>query len=541
VKPTAVISRIPFVRLVLPLLAALMLCLTVWPAPSAAQQGETAVEQSADGDQGHAQEATGEQAHEAGGAYGETGGEAHGDDHGAGHGAPHLDGADLPLLWIVPFVGILLSIAIMPLVVPHFWHHYFGEVAAFWGLAFIVPFALVYGFDLALFELLHVALLEYIPFIILLGALFTAAGGVRVTGALVGTPIVNTAILLIGTAIASWMGTTGAAMLLIRPLLRANEHRRYRVHTVVFFIFLVANIGGSLTPLGDPPLFLGFLKGVSFFWPTTHMFLPMLLVSVILLVLYLAIDTLLYGRESAEVRNHIPGGAGSAEAQERIGIEGKVNILLVGGIVGAVLLSGVWRPGISFDIYHVEVELQNLTRDLLLIAVAVLSLVLTDSESRERNGFSWFPIVEVAKLFAAIFITIIPAIAILKSGTDGALREVVSLVTNEAGQPVDAAYFWLTGSLSSFLDNAPTYLVFFNTAGGEAETLMGPLASTLLAISAGAVFMGANTYIGNAPNFMVRSIAQERGVPMPSFFGYMVWSVLILLPLFALVTFVFFL
>jgi len=459
------------------------------------------------------------------------------DGHGAGDhgGAPHLDGASLGLVWIVPFVGVLLSIAVMPLVLPNFWHHHFGKVAAFWGLAFLAPFAAIQGWQLALYELLHVALLEYIPFIILLGSLFTVAGGVRVTGTLKGTPVVNTGILLIGTVIASWMGTTGAAMLLIRPLLAANEARRFRVHSVVFFIFLVANVGGSLTPLGDPPLFLGFLKGVDFFWPTTHMLLPMLLVSAVLLAIYLVLDTVLYAREGG-LRD---GRDTAPTSTERLGLEGTVNILLLGGIVGGVLISGIWRPGIAIEVHHVPVELQNVARDLILIGMALLSLRLTRSESRRRNGFSWFPIVEVAKLFAAIFLTIIPAIAILRAGTDGALGSIVSLVS-ENGQPVEPMYFWLTGILSSFLDNAPTYLVFFNTAGGNAEILMGPLEATLLAISAGAVFFGAVTYIGNAPNFMVRSIAQERGVPMPSFFAYMLWSAVFLLPLFGLVTWVFF-
>lgn len=446
-------------------------------------------------------------------------------------GAPHLDGGSLGLLWIVPFIGILLSIAIFPLVLPHFWHNHFGKIAAFWAIAFIGPFAVFHGFDLALYELLHVGLLEYIPFIILLGSLFTVAGGVRVTGTLKGSPVVNTGILLIGTVIASWMGTTGAAMLLIRPLLNANEKRRFKVHTVVFFIFLVANIGGSLTPLGDPPLFLGFLKGVDFFWPTTHMLVPMIVVSLALLALYFVLDTVLYSRE---------GGLAAGEAgTEKLGIEGGVNILLLVGVVAGVLLSGVWRPGVSFEVYHVPVELQNLAREAILIGMAALSLLLTRTESRRKNGFSWFPILEVAKLFAGIFLTIIPAIAILRAGADGALGSVVSLVSQD-GAPVNPMYFWLTGMLSSFLDNAPTYLVFFNTAGGDAEVLMGPLAETLLAISAGAVFFGAVTYIGNAPNFMVRAIAEERGVPMPSFFGYMLWSFAILLPIFAVVTVIFF-
>ena len=452
----------------------------------------------------------------------------------AGADAPHLDGGTLGLVWCVPFIGILLSIALFPLLAPAFWHHHFGKVSAFWALAFLLPFLVVFGWELTLFEMLHVALLEYIPFIILLLSLFTVAGGIRLTGRLVGTPVVNTGILLLGTVLASWMGTTGAAMLLIRPIIRANEWRRYKVHTMVFFIFLVANIGGSLTPLGDPPLFLGFLKGVDFFWPTEAMLVPMLVVSAILLVLYYGVDSFLYRRETGAPAEEDEGDG------ESLGVVGKVNFLLLAGVVAAVLMSGVWRPGVSFDVFHVTVELQNLCRDLALLAIAYLSWVVTDRANRDANGFSWFPILEVGKLFAGIFLTIVPAIAILRAGTSGALEPVVSLVTGADGQPVEAMYFWLTGILSSFLDNAPTYLVFFNTAGGDAETLMGPLYGTLLAISAGAVFMGANTYIGNAPNFMVRAICEERGIPMPSFFGYMVWSVGILVPIFLVVTLVFF-
>jgi Na+/H+ antiporter NhaD/arsenite permease-like protein len=454
---------------------------------------------------------------------------------GVGHGAvPHLDGADLGLQWVVPFAGILLSIALFPLLAPNIWHHHFGKISAFWALSFLVPFALLFGFDLALYEVLHTVLLEYIPFIILLLALFTVAGGVRMTGSLRGTPAVNTGLLLLGTVIASWMGTTGAAMLLIRPLLKANEDRRHQVHVVVFFIFLVANIGGSLTPLGDPPLFLGFLKGVDFFWTAEHMLLPMALISAILLVLFFAMDSYFYAREPARKKP-------TPRSAEKLGVEGSINILLLVGVVGAVLLSGVWKPGISIEIYHVPVEIQNIARDVLLVVISLLSLKLTNSESRRLNAFSWFPILEVAKLFAGIFLTIIPAIAILRAGTDGALGAVVSTVTTPDGQPINSMYFWATGILSSFLDNAPTYLVFFNTAGGDPQHLMHDVPTTLLAISAGAVFMGANTYIGNAPNFMVKSIAEERGIQMPSFFGYMAWSGLILVPLFGLTTVVFFL
>lgn len=448
--------------------------------------------------------------------------------------AAEMSGAQLGLIWIIPFAGILLSIALMPLLTPQLWHHHYGKVAALWALVFAVPFAFVYGFGTTLHLLTHTALLEYFPFIILLLALFTVSGGIQLRGNLHGTPGVNTAMLAFGTGIASWTGTTGAAMLLIRPLLRANDNRRYNAHVVIFFIFLVANIGGSLTPLGDPPLFLGFLKGVSFFWTTTHMFLPMLLLAVVLLVAFYFLDRYYYARETDLPPRPDP------TPDNRLGLAGKRNLILLAGIVGAVLMSGIWKPGVSFEVYGTRLELQSLVRDLILLAIAAVSFYGTPQRVHDANQFSWGPILEVAKLFASIFVTIIPAIAILQAGKDGALAPLVSTVTTAGGQPIDAMYFWLTGVLSSFLDNAPTYLVFFNLAGGDAQQLMGPMASTLLAISAGAVFMGANTYIGNAPNFMVKAIAEERGVRMPSFFGYMLWSAIWLLPMFVVVTLVFF-
>jgi Na+/H+ antiporter NhaD/arsenite permease-like protein len=446
--------------------------------------------------------------------------------------ATAIDGKLLTIVWVLPFAGILLSIALMPLFTPQFWHHHYGKVAAFWGLCIVVPFALQFGVMPTADVLLEVALHEYIPFIILLFALFTVAGGVRITGNLHGSPSLNTALLLVGTVLASWMGTTGASMLLIRPLIRANDNRRHNVHVVVFFIFLVSNIGGALTPLGDPPLFLGFLKGVDFFWTTKALFLPTLLVTVVLLALFYVIDSYYYRREGIVAPDPTPDSA--------IGMEGGINLVLLGGVVLAVLLSGTWKPGVSLDLIGVSIELQNLVRDLLLLAIAFASLKLTAQKTRADNGFTWGPIVEVAKLFAGIFITIIPAIAILRAGTEGALGGLVSLASNADGSPNNAMYFWLTGALSSFLDNAPTYLVFFNMASGDPQTLMGPLASTLMAVSAGAVFMGANSYIGNAPNFMVKAIAEEMNVKMPSFFGYMAWSGAILLPSFVLVTLLFF-
>ncbi|MEE9189702.1 MAG: sodium:proton antiporter [Candidatus Neomarinimicrobiota bacterium] len=447
----------------------------------------------------------------------------------------HLDGSQLSILWVLPFMGILFSIAILPLFADRFWHNNFGKVTIFWAMSFIIPFAVLWGASVTFYELAQVSLLEYIPFIILLLSLFTISGGIRLTGTLIGTPILNTALILIGTVIASWMGTTGAAMLLIRPLIRANLERKNKVHIIVFFIFLVANIGGSLTPLGDPPLFLGFLKGVDFFWTTDMMLRPMLFMVLCLLSLFYLIDSYYYRKEGLNV---LPPR--SDHGNEKLGVDGAINFLFLAGVIGAVLLSGIWKSTIIIDVYHVPVHLQNLIRDLLLLGLTMTSWLVTARSIREHNQFTWFPIQEVAKLFAGIFVTIIPVIAILKAGTDGALAMIVRSVSND-GEPINQMYFWATGVLSSFLDNAPTYLVFFNTAGGDAVQLMGDMKNTLLAISVGAVFMGANTYIGNAPNFMVKSIAQERGIDMPSFFGYLIkYSIPILLPLYIIVSWIFF-
>ena len=448
--------------------------------------------------------------------------------------AAHLDGAQLSALWAVPFVGLLLSIAILPLAAPFLWHHHYGKITAGWALAFLVPCALLFGLPLTFTAVLHAALLEYVPFLILLFALFTVAGGVYLAGNLHGTAALNTGFLAVGTLIASIAGTTGAAMLLIRPLIRANAARLHNAHVVIFFIFLVANIGGSRTTLGDPPLFLGFLKGVDFFWPTVHLLAPMALVSVLLLAAFYGLDTYLFRID----KDYPPRPDPTPDT--RLRIYGWLNVALLGGVMLAVLVSGVWKPGLSATFHHVTVELQNVVRDVLLLAIAWASWRYTNREYRIQNGFAWGPIVEVAKLFAGIFVTIIPVIAILRAGTAGAFGPVVRLVTDAQGQPIEAMYFWLTGGLSGFLDNAPTYLVFFNMAGGDAAALMGPYAATLTAISAGAVFMGALSYIGNAPNFMVKAIAEDRGVKMPSFFGYMLWSVACLVPCFLLVTWVFF-
>lgn len=448
--------------------------------------------------------------------------------------AAELPGDSMSLWWALPFAGILLSIATGPLLYHRFWEHHYGKIALFWALLVVVPLAVAFGFSAMLTAVLHTILLEYISFIILLFGLFTISGGLLVAGNIHGTPWMNALLLVIGAALASVVGTTGASMILIRPIIRANDNRPFNAHVVVFFIFLVSNIGGSLTPLGDPPLFVGFLRGVDFFWTTTHLWPDTLLVAGLVLAAFLVVDVILHHREEGmpKIKDPTP--------DSRVRIRGLGNIPLLAGVIGAILLSAAWDPGVRFMIHGVELALQNVVRDAIILVLAAVSLAITRKEYRAANGFTWGPIAEVAKLFAAIFICIIPVIVILKAGTAGALAPLVELVTRPDGSANDLAYFWMTGILSSFLDNAPTYLVFFELAGGDAQQLMTAGASTLAAISAGAVFMGANTYIGNAPNFMVYAIARERGISMPSFFGYMLWSGAVLIPAFLVAGFVFF-
>jgi Na+/H+ antiporter NhaD/arsenite permease-like protein len=384
-----------------------------------------------------------------------------------GAAAAELDGSTLGPVWAVPFIGILLSIALFPLLAPHFWEHHQGKIAAFWGALLIVPLAVFVGLPAATSAVLHVALLEYLPFILLLLALFTIAGGIRIQGNLHGSPVTNAVLLLIGTGLASVIGTTGASMVMIRPVMRANDNRRYNVHVVIFFIFLVSNIGGSLTPLGDPPLFLGFLRGVDFFWTTTHLAAETLFVGGIVLAVFVILDTVLYRREHEHFRP-LP----DPTPDQRLRLTGLPNLALIAVVIAAILLSASWKPGVAFTIAGTPIELQNVVRDIVFLLATGASLALTAPQDREGNGFSWGPIQEVAKLFAGIFICIVPVLAMLRAGPNGAFADLVALVTNADGSANNAAYFWLTGMLSSFLDNAPTYLVFFEIAGGDPARLM---------------------------------------------------------------------
>lgn len=441
-----------------------------------------------------------------------------------------LDGKGLSALWALPFAGLLLSIAIGPTLFHHFWEKHYGKIAAFWGVLTLLPLALSRGWVVAAEAMLHTIVLEYVSFIILLFALYTIAGGIFLSGRIRATALTNTAILALGAALASIIGTTGASMILIRPIIRANAGRGSIVHIIVFFILLVSNIGGALTPLGDPPLFLGFMRGVEFFWTTKALFKSTLLVSMILLGVFFLWDRALFrdAKRLVSARN-------DQEFDEDITIYGAQNIALLIAVIGVILGASAWKPGVNIPFPGGVIELQNLVRDIALLGLALVSLAITSKGIREGNEFGWGPILEVAKLFAAIFICMIPVLAMLKAGLSGPFAPLIDMVTLNDGAPNNTAYFWLTGVLSAFLDNAPTYLVFFELAGGDPMLLMGQLKQTLVAISIGAVFMGALTYIGNAPNLMVAVIARDMGVKMPGFFGYMLWSIGILGPLLVIV------
>jgi Na+/H+ antiporter NhaD/arsenite permease-like protein len=444
---------------------------------------------------------------------------------------PHaaLEGDAIGLVWVLPFAGLLLSIALLPLLAPHAWHRHYGKVAAFWAATFLIPFAARFGWLTAWSEFVHVFVADYVPFIVLLLTLYVAAGGARLKGTLSGSPASNTLFLLGGTGLASVVGTTGACMLLIEPLMRANAWRKRTSHTWMFFIFLVGNIGGALTPLGDPPLYIGFLQGVDFFWPTTHLAAPMMFATVVLLAAYFALDARSWRRETG-----VP-----PSRQERWGFEGGRNLVILAAVAAVVAITGFWDPTRAISVLGVPVTLDSAVRTTAIAGLGALAWFWTDPGIRRRNTFSWAPIEEVSILFAGIFICIIPAIAIIAAGAHGPAAPVLGGL-NADGHPDPLMYFWITGILSSILDNAPTYLLFFNFAGGDSRELQTALALVLEAISAGAVFMGALTYIGNAPNFMVRAIVTARGHPMPSFFGYIGWTSICLLPLFVVLGLMFF-
>ncbi len=425
-------------------------------------------------------------------------------------------GAGLPLWSVFGFAGLLLSIAIFPLFAPHWWESNLHKaiVAFFFGLPTAiyiwVQHVQVDGQTLGCHPLVLHELHEYTAFIVLLGALFIISGGLVLRGDIKATPGVNTLFLAIGAVLANFIGTTGASMVLIRPMLRTNGQRKRILHIPVFFIFVVANMGGMLTPLGDPPLFLGFLRGVPFFWTLRLAPIWAFGVGIVLVVFYLW-DRWAYGKEEASDLHR--------DATERVplALVGWYNLLLLGGVIGAILGTA--------QLVHASPW-----RELLMAGMAVLSIIITPKALRRENGFTYHPITEVAVLFIGIFLAMIPTLAILQARG------------SELGMTQPWQYFWATGILSSFLDNAPTYLTFMSLAQGLGldNEIVGMPQIMLQAISAGAVFMGANSYIGNGPNFMVKAIADEAKIRMPNFFSYMVLAALILWPIFMVVTLVFF-
>jgi Na+/H+ antiporter NhaD/arsenite permease-like protein len=448
---------------------------------------------------------------------------------GAGHASL---GAELPLWTILPFAALLACIAVLPLAAEHWWHPNRNKALVAGALAAVTTIYFLATYRAAGAAALAHVLTEYVSFILLLGALYVISGGIYVRGSLSGTPLANTGLMALGAVLANFIGTTGASVLLVRPLLRANQSRRAKAHIVVFFIFIVSNCGGLLTPLGDPPLFMGFTAGVPFEWTLVNLWREWLLVNGVLLIVFNIWDQTVFGRE--ERARH---GSQLEEVlkHEPLGLSGGLNFLFLSGVVAAVYFKGAlnWPWGVQ---------------EAIMALMAVLAYVTTPAANRASNKFSFGPIVEVAVLFIGIFITMAPALQILNAWGSGH-REVLGM-RFAMDQPWQ--FFWVTGSLSSALDNAPTYMTMAATAAGmehvEAEgqylaellALGNESAALLAAISCGAVFMGANTYIGNGPNFMVKAIAEENGVHMPSFFGYMVFSAAVLLPLFVVVALIFF-
>ena len=444
------------------------------------------------------------------------------------------------LLYCIPFAGILLCIALFPLVKPTWWEEHQAPVVLAWSLAFIVPFVIGFGAHHTAEVVLECIINDYLTFIVLLFGLFCVAGNITLEGDLAGSPRINVGLLLFGTLLSSWVGTTGASMLMVRPIIKMNSWRKRKRHIMIFFIFLISNIGGCLTPIGDPPLLMGFMRGVPFFWSLR--LLPILAFNAaVLLFVFYHLDMRTYRKDIAEGRKPDISKPGT-----EIRIAGLHNLIFLAAIVVAVLLSGTLPSlplfrnadgtvrGIPI-LGEVTLTWPAVIEIAIILASAWLSFRTTSAKVRTENHFTWGAIKEVAILFIGIFITMQPALMILKA--------------NGASLGLDSPYqmFLATGALSSFLDNTPTYLVFLTTAGslgfteGIATALGTVPAKMLVAISCGAVFMGANTYIGNAPNFMVKSISDENGVRMPSFFGYILWSLGFLIPVFILDTLIFFL
>ena len=454
--------------------------------------------------------------------------------------AAHAASSGVPGWMCIPFAALLLCVALGPIAAPHWWEKRQGLVVAVLSAALLAAYGMLQGGGAATELALECMINDYLTFIVLLFGLFCVAGNITLVGDLAGSPRINVALLLFGTLLSSCIGTTGSSMLMVRPIIKMNAWRKRKRHIMIFFIFLISNIGGCLTPIGDPPLLMGFSRGVPFFW-SLRIFPSMALNVIILLTAFYFVDMRAYRKDIATGRKPDISKPGTD-----VHIDGLHNIIFLLVIVAAVILSGVLPTLPAFQdaagnvrgihIYgEVELSYPALIEIVMILLSALLSFKTTPVSVRQANHFTWGAIKEVAVLFVGIFITMQPALMILKE--HGA----------SLGLDTPFQMFWVTGALSSFLDNTPTYLVFLTTACtmGAAEGLVTSLGivpeQMLIAISCGAVFMGANSYIGNAPNFMVKAISDENGIRMPSFFGYLGWSAAFLLPVFLLDSLLFFL
>jgi len=428
------------------------------------------------------------------------------------------------LLWAIPFLGIIFSMSFVPLLAPRFFEKHGGMVPFCWTALYLACVAWIFGFREVIPATFEPLLNDYISFIIQIATLYIVAGGIYVDFPNGKGPIFNTIFLFFGSLLAGWIGTTGAAMLLIRPFLRANAERQYKVHLMVFFIFLVANIGGAATPLGDPPLFIGFLKGVDFFWFIQHL-APALFGTVFVLCgLFYIVDVILFKKETGKL-------AVSRDNASFV-IKGTRNLFLLILVLLAVILCQFEG---SFEFAGENYKYSSILRNIMLVSISIISIKVTHKEIREKNGFNFAPIREVAEFFVAIFITVAPILSILSKGENGSLAMIFHWIA-PGGEFILSKCFWASGLLSSVLDNAPTFLIFFHLASGNAAELMTTKAAILTSFSISTVFMGALTYIGNAPNLMVKSISQHHGIKVPSFLGYMGWSIGILSPIFFVIS-----
>lgn len=428
----------------------------------------------------------------------------------------------------IPFLCIILSISFWPLINGDFWHKNSRKILFSWVIMYVLMQVFCSGITVACFSVCESLVKHYIPFILLIASLFIVTGGIYVDfpkirhGALT-----NSVFLFLGSVLAGWIGTTGAASLLIRPMLRLNEHRKYRTHVIMFFILLIANVGGVASPIGDPPLYIGYLEGMDFFWPIKNLWHYLLLILVSLCLVFFVVDKYLWRKEDATREGELRHGPGSV-----ITLHGKRNIVLLFSILASLVFCKVNE---NFEIFGMSLNKGALVRDFILLLICFLGGKFYSKVAHQKNEFSYAPLIEVVEIFLAIFITVAPLLDMLELGFDGPFSPIFQFIAPNGEMSTLKAFFGC-GLLSSLLDNSPTFLIFFYMAGGDAIKLMGESSHILKAIVMSSVFMGGLTYIGNAPNFVVKSIAVSNGVCMPGFLKYILISGCILLPVFIVIS-----